>query len=107
MFRGYDIISESNIEQRHIEVKSFKTSGPIELTIHEWIVSEKMGQNYWLYTVENALDDDTFIITEICDPHSVFKDSAEQVQFMSFKFLIQNWKEKLAQESNNGIRNLQ
>jgi superfamily II DNA or RNA helicase len=55
-FRGYDILSTSPAETRYIEVKAFATTGPLELTPHEWQMAERLQDAYWLYVVENALD---------------------------------------------------
>ncbi|MCS7225149.1 MAG: helicase-related protein [Armatimonadetes bacterium] len=58
-FRGYDIISVSPTETRYIEVKSFATTGTVEMTAHEWQMAERLGDRYWLYVVENALTEPT------------------------------------------------
>jgi hypothetical protein len=95
MFKGYDIASEGTNEKRFIEVKSFKETGPLELTSHEWIVSERLGPKYWLYVVENVHDKEKRKITEICDPFVVFEKIAEQVSLLQFRILIENWKDQL------------
>jgi len=55
---GYDIESYDPMtgETRYIEVKSFRTSGDPELTEHEYEVAKILSSKYWLYIVENALD---------------------------------------------------
>lgn len=58
-FRGYDIESASPEETRYIEVKSFATTGRVEMTVHEWQMAERLGDQYWLYIVENALTNPT------------------------------------------------
>uniref|UniRef100_A0A7C3HFA2 DUF3883 domain-containing protein n=1 Tax=Meiothermus ruber TaxID=277 RepID=A0A7C3HFA2_MEIRU len=48
---GYDIRSEG----RHIEVKGRAGVGPVVLTPNEWIASKRLGDQYWLYIVTEAL----------------------------------------------------
>jgi superfamily II DNA or RNA helicase len=54
-FLGYDIESRSPAGTRYIEVKAFATTGPLELTPHEWQMARRLGEAYWLYVVEHAL----------------------------------------------------
>ncbi|GIV23745.1 MAG: helicase [Bacteroidia bacterium] len=53
-YLGYDIRSEGGGEVRYIEVKAFATTGPVELTPHEWQMAQRLQDAYWLYVVENA-----------------------------------------------------
>jgi superfamily II DNA or RNA helicase len=55
-FLGYDIVSHGAEGTRYIEVKAFATTGPLELTPHEWQMAERLQDAYWLYVVEDALD---------------------------------------------------
>jgi MoxR-like ATPase len=50
-FKGYDVESFDRV----IEVKSFRATGPVVLTPHEWRTALRMRTTYWLYVVENAL----------------------------------------------------
>ena len=50
---GYDVESFGG---KCIEVKSFKTTGSPKITSHEWETAHRMKDDYWLYIVENALD---------------------------------------------------
>jgi hypothetical protein len=97
MFKGYDITSEGEDEKRFIEVKSFKDTGPLEITSHEWMVSQRLGRDYWLYVVENALSSEKYKISKICDPSVVFANIAERRPFLQFKILIESWKDLLQQ----------
>ena len=56
-FVGYDILSEGEGEVRHIEVKTFATTGKIYFTPHEWQMAQRLGDEYWLYVVENVSDE--------------------------------------------------
>jgi len=85
-FRGYDIESFDRV----IEVKSFKTTGVIELTSNEWIVASKMGEYYWLYVVENAIDDPK--ITTIQNPVKVFGEVVKKIPVVEYRYVVENWK---------------
>ena len=53
--RGYDIVSTApDGSVRYIEVKAKARTGPIALTPNEWFMARRMGDDYWLYIVENA-----------------------------------------------------
>jgi hypothetical protein len=54
-FLGYDIDSHGTEGTRYIEVKAFATTGPLELTPHEWQMAQRLQDAYWLYVVEDAL----------------------------------------------------
>jgi hypothetical protein len=90
-FKGYDIMSNGNNEKRFIEVKSFANSGPIELTVNEWIVSEKLAAEYWLYIVENVEKEEKRKITIINNPSKVFQDIVQKIPILQFKMLIRDW----------------
>jgi hypothetical protein len=52
---GYDIRSYHTSGQvRYIEVKARAKSGTIVLTPNEWLMAQRLGDEYWLYVVENA-----------------------------------------------------
>ena len=59
LYLGYDIESfdPRTGETRYIEVKSFSSTGDPELTEHEYEVAKNLASKYWLYIVENALND--------------------------------------------------
>lgn len=52
--RGYDIESSSPSEKRYIEVKSFSTTGQIEITSNEWRTASTLMDDYYLYVVQNV-----------------------------------------------------
>ena len=83
---GYDVESFD----RCIEVKSFKKSGPAKLTSHEWGTAERMGDEYWLYVVENAQTEPK--ITEIQNPFKKFKDTVKTEESIEYRYVIENWK---------------
>ncbi|MCS7238006.1 MAG: helicase-related protein [Thermoguttaceae bacterium] len=52
---GYDIRSQAPDGQvRYIEVKARATTGAVVLTPNEWLMAQRLGNDYWLYVVENA-----------------------------------------------------
>lgn len=53
-YLGYDIRSEGGGETRYVEVKAFATTGDVHFTPHEWQMAQRLGDEYWLYVVENA-----------------------------------------------------
>lgn len=87
-FKGYDIESFDRV----IEVKSFRESGPIEMTTHEWLIASRLRKEYWLYAVENALHDPQ--ITPIQDPFDTFKDEVKKIPVIEYKYVIDGWKLK-------------
>jgi len=87
-YRGYDIISKSDTEMRYIEVKSFATTGPLELTPHEWQMAHRLGDAYWLYVVENTLTEPE--ITAICNPVATLPSPKEVMGVV--KVVFKEWK---------------
>ena len=52
---GYDIRSVSpEGAVRYIEVKARAATGPVALTPNEWVMAQRLGEDYWLYIVEHA-----------------------------------------------------
>jgi superfamily II DNA or RNA helicase len=52
---GYDIRSvDAAGNCRYIEVKARAKSGAIALTPNEWLMANRLGDEYWLYVVEQA-----------------------------------------------------
>ncbi|MCL6532393.1 MAG: DUF3883 domain-containing protein, partial [Armatimonadetes bacterium] len=52
---GYDIRSESpDGAVRYIEVKARAHTGDIVLTPNEWIMAQRLGDEYWLYIITHA-----------------------------------------------------
>lgn len=49
---GYDIESSG----RFIEVKGKASTGPVALTLNEWIAARRLGKDYYLYIVTYALE---------------------------------------------------
>jgi len=86
--KGYDIESFDRV----IEVKSFKTTGPVELTSHEWQTASRIGDIYWLYVVENALTEPR--IHTIQNPIERFRNKVKRIPIVDYRYLIEDWKEQ-------------
>jgi hypothetical protein len=85
-FKGYDVESFDRV----IEVKSFRNSGRVEFTPHEWRTALRMRETYWLYVVENALTEPK--ITCIQDPAERFKNKVKIVRIVDYRYVIEEWK---------------
>ncbi len=83
---GYDIESFDRV----IEVKSFKDTGVIELTSHEWITASRLKDEYWLYVVEDALKEGK--IYTFRNPVNLFKDKVREESIIDYRYIISNWK---------------
>ena len=89
-YLGYDIRSEGGGETRYIEVKAFATTGDLRLTPHEWQIAQRLGEEYWLYVVENA--DTQPILRRVQGPATVYRPE-ELVGVV--KYVVRDWKSSL------------
>jgi hypothetical protein len=87
---GFDIES---FNSRCIEVKSFRTTDSPSITSHEWETARKMEDDYWLYIVENALDNPK--VNPIQNPYEKLKASIRTEEETAKRYYIDNWKEVL------------
>jgi MoxR-like ATPase len=85
-FKGYDVESFDRV----IEVKSFRATGPVVFTPHEWRTALRMRKTYWLYVVENALTEPK--ITCIQDPAEWFKNKVKIVRIVDYRYVVEDWK---------------
>lgn len=85
-YKGYDVESFDRV----IEVKAFKETGVLVLTSHEWETAKRMGDLYWLYAVENALDNPK--ITPIKNPSETLKDKVNKIPVIDYRYIIEDWK---------------
>jgi len=83
---GYDIESFD----RKIEVKSHEKSGSIMLTNHEWETAMRLGDEYWLYVVEDVFESP--YITRIQNPVERFQNSVENISSSQMRWVIHDWK---------------
>ena len=87
---GYDVESFGG---KCIEVKSFKTTGSPKITSHEWETARRIKDDYWLYIVENALDNPK--ITQFQNPFNIFKDTINKEEVLEYRYVINDWKQKI------------
>jgi superfamily II DNA or RNA helicase len=86
---GYDIRSTSlSGEVRYIEVKARATTGAIVLTPNEWLMAQRLGNEYWLYVVENAATQPRLRIIQ--NPAAKLQPE-EVVEIV--RYVIKNWQE--------------
>jgi len=86
---GYDIRSVApDGSVRHIEVKGRARSGPVVLTPNEWLMAQRLGDEYWLYVVENAVGEPA--LYTLCNPAAVLKP--EEVREV-VRFVVRDWKQ--------------
>jgi superfamily II DNA or RNA helicase len=92
---GYDIRSrvpstqEGQAESvRYIEVKARATTGAIVLTPNEWLMAQRLGNDYWLYIVEQAAARP--VLHTIQNPAARLQPE-EQAEIV--RYVVKNWQE--------------
>jgi len=95
--RGYDICSSAldaattgRAHVRYIEVKAYTTTGAIPLTPNEWLMAQRLGDDYWVYVVENAKTEPR--LHTLQNPAAKFQP--EQVVEI-VRYVIKDWKNGL------------
>jgi superfamily II DNA or RNA helicase len=86
---GYDIKSTNKNEVRYIEVKARAQTGAIDLTPNEWMIAQRLREEYWLYIVEYAGTNNPRLYT-IQDPAK--KLSPERI-VEAYRWRSDDWKE--------------
>jgi hypothetical protein len=87
---GYDIRSEgAGGAIRYIEVKARATTGAIVLTPNEWLMAQRLGDEYWLYVVEDAAREPK--LYTIQNPAATLKPD-EIVEIV--RLVVKDWKQK-------------
>ena len=85
---GYDIRSTgAGGVIRYIEVKARAVTGAIVLTPNEWLMARRLGEEYWLYIVENARTQP--ILHTIKNPATKL---APQEVVEIVRYVIKDWK---------------
>ena len=98
--RGYDILSKSKIEKRHIEVKSFSTTNPIQISSNEWRVASQLREDYYLYVVENISKDPNTQPIPIPDPYLNLEKYVRKVPIEDYKMVIDKLPEDVRKITN-------
>jgi len=84
--RGYDIESKSTEERRCIEVKSFATENPIEITSNEWRAASQLLDEYYLYVVQNVFSKpDLYVIR---NPHENLEKFMKKVIIEDYRMIL-------------------
>lgn len=76
--RGYDLHAERGSEQQCVEVKGVAgkaSSSGVRLTGGELAKAAQLGDEYWLYVVENCIDGEGELYGSWQDPAAIFHDS--------------------------------
>ncbi|MDM3861688.1 MAG: helicase-related protein [Aphanizomenon gracile PMC644.10] len=93
---GYDIRScDDSGNYRYIEVKARSATGAISLTPNEWVMANRLGDEYWLYIVENAATNPT--LYTIQNP-ALHLNPAEEVSVI--RYVVNDWRYHANCESN-------
>jgi len=87
---GYDIRSKDDKEvYRYIEVKSRAREGAIVLTPNEWLMAQRLRNEYWLYVVVNASTQPELFIIQ--NPAEHLKPD-EEISIV--RYIVKDWKNK-------------
>ncbi|MCS7179253.1 MAG: DUF3883 domain-containing protein [Anaerolineae bacterium] len=70
---------------RYIEVKARATTGPVVLTPNEWLMAQRLGEEYWLYIVEHAAT--APVLHRIQNPAAKLRPEVVQ----TVRFVVKQW----------------
>jgi superfamily II DNA or RNA helicase len=85
---GYDIRSTDAAGKcRYIEVKARAGTGAVALTPNEWLMSGRLGDEYWLYVVENAASHPALYVLQ--NPAACLKPD-EVVEIV--RYVVRDWR---------------
>lgn len=85
---GYDIRSQGEVI-RYIEVKARAKEGAVALTPNEWLMAQRLKEEYWLYVVTNAAFDPELYLIQ--NPAAKLEPDKE---IDIVRYVVRNWKEK-------------
>ncbi|MDW8002108.1 MAG: helicase-related protein [Deltaproteobacteria bacterium] len=89
---GYDIYSQApDGSIRYIEVKARAETGAIVLTPNEWLMAKRLGNDYWLYIVENAASSPKLYTIQNPASNLEPKEVTEIV-----RYVVHDWKKALS-----------
>ncbi|MFZ2070417.1 MAG: DUF3883 domain-containing protein [Halobacteriota archaeon] len=91
---GYDIRSQDDKENyRYMEVKARAKEGAVALTPNEWLMAQRLKDEYWLYVVVNAASNPELYVIQ--NPALQLKPE----EAMSIvRYIVKDWKEKAKRE---------
>ncbi|MHA1267966.1 MAG: helicase-related protein, partial [Candidatus Helarchaeota archaeon] len=85
---GYDIRSrDENDNYRYIEVKARAQEGPVALTPNEWLMAQRLGDDYWLYIVTNAASQPNLYLIQNPAAHL---QPDEEIDIV--RYVVKDWK---------------
>lgn len=94
---GYDIRSVDPAGRyRYIEVKARTGTGPIALTPNEWLMANRLGDEYWLYVVENAASSPALYTLQNPATHLKPEEIVEIV-----RYVVKDWRSVARKQENN------
>ncbi len=97
---GFDIKSKAKDGSfRYIEVKTRAREGKIALTPNEWLMANRLGDEYWLYVVVNAATKPELYIIQ--NPASKLKPN-EEVDIVRYIVDKESWKRVAVKEDIGG-----
>ena len=87
---GYDIRSyDEKANYRYVEVKARAKDGVVALTPNEWLMAQRLKDEYWLYVVTNAASNPELYLIQ--NPASKLEpDKVVDI----VRYVVKNWKEK-------------
>jgi len=87
---GYDIRSyDEKGTYRYIEVKARANEGDVALTPNEWLMAQRLKNEYWLYVVVNAANNPELHLIQ--NPSAKF-EPYKVVDIV--RYVVKDWKEK-------------
>jgi len=87
---GYDVRScDERANYRYIEVKARAKEGAFALTPNEWLMAQRLKEEYWLYIVTNAANNPELYLIQ--NP-SAKLEPGKVVDIV--RYVVKNWKEK-------------
>jgi hypothetical protein len=86
---GYDIRSRELENYRYIEVKARAKEGAVALTPNEWLMAQRLKDEYWLYVVANAASNPELYVIQ--NPAAHLKPE-EEVSIV--RYIARDWKNK-------------
>jgi len=87
---GYDIRScDERADYRYIEVKARAKEGAVAITPNEWLMAQRLKEEYWLYVVVNAATNPELYL--VSNPAAKFEPD-EEVDIV--RYIVKDWKDK-------------
>jgi len=87
---GYDIRSyDDKANYRYIEVKARAKEGAVAITPNEWLMAQRLKEEYWLYVVVNAATNPELYL--VPNPAEKFEPD-EEVDIV--RYIVKDWKDK-------------